>query len=457
MLGEAPNASQQQAANARAAQARKEQQQRNAAPSADEFTLGMEDARTGREVDQNQQELLASQVQREKDDGGLKMSRADDSALPPIQSNSGRSVALPVGRRLSTEAIASEVENRIGQFAHQPRVVIRDRAEGVLPGATDADGVAGAVHQGVIFLFRDQLATRAEVRATLFHELLHYGLRRIFSRAQFIREMRGLYERDAWIKDRADAWAQSDDGRRAARFGGEEYAMARGVDEALARLAEPNAGQYTKGLSRAIASVTTWLADMAQSMGFTDVAAKLRGVRNQEARALLQRVFSTLENEVDPHHEGWWEDAEPAFAKNGAGERNLVVLHNLTPDNLLHADKIGGLAVPSLGITKVDAPFGGYGNITLIAPRDMVDPKTGVPVFDRDAYTSRFPEMNYKRPKRAKADALYERMQVLRSLGDDGDQFQSMLWDTLVMGMKMYGNTSFALSPMRYFPMGAWA
>ncbi|MBS0506593.1 MAG: hypothetical protein JSR53_04325, partial [Proteobacteria bacterium] len=62
LLGDKPNASQQQAADARAAQARKEQQQRNAAPSADEFTLGMEDARTGREVDPGQGELLGGEL-----------------------------------------------------------------------------------------------------------------------------------------------------------------------------------------------------------------------------------------------------------------------------------------------------------------------------------------------------------------------------------------------------------
>ena len=133
-------------------------------------------------------------------------------AAPPINSISGRSVPLLVGQRLPAEVIAEEVENRISQFAHQPRGLIRERAEGVLPGASDDDAVAGAVYDGAIYLFRDQLANRSEVRATLFHELLHYGLRRIFSRAQFIREMRSLYERDAWIKARADAWATSADG-----------------------------------------------------------------------------------------------------------------------------------------------------------------------------------------------------------------------------------------------------
>ncbi len=118
-------------------------------------------------------------------------------------------------------------------------------------------------------------------------------------------------------------------------------------------------------------------------------------------------------------------------ARTPAQPRNLVTLHNLTVDNLLHADNIGGLPVPSLGITKVDSPFNGFGDITLIGPRGMIDPESGVPVFDRDAYTGRFPEMNYKRPKTKAAEALYNRMTAARELGGDGQSFVSQLWDSI--------------------------
>lgn len=124
-------------------------------------------------------------------------------------------------------------------------------------------------------------------------------------------------------------------------------------------------------------------------------------------------------------------------ARTPAQPRNLVTLHNLTVDNLLHADSTGGLPVPSLGITKVDSPFGGFGNITLIGPRGMIDPEAGVPVFDRDAYTGRFPEMNYKRPKVSEANSLYERMHVVREQGGtdgmagDAKGFVSELWDVV--------------------------
>jgi hypothetical protein len=253
---------------------------------------------------------LVGQVKTKPDDGGL-----------TIYSTTGRSVPLPTGQRVVEAAVAQEIENRIGQFAHQPTVVIRDSAEGVLPGASKADGIAGAVHDGRIFLFLDQLSTLGDVQETLFHELFHYGVRKVFSREQFIREMLSLYERDAWIKERADAWVKTAEGKRAAQYGGEDYALARGVDETLARLAEPNAGAYTRtdAFNRAIVNVTGWLANLAQRLGFTKVAAKLRGIRNQEARQLIERIFRTLETQAQPEHAGWMSSAEPAFSRNSIG------------------------------------------------------------------------------------------------------------------------------------------
>ena len=120
----------------------------------------------------------------------------------------------------------------------------------------------------------------------------------------------------------------------------------------------------------------------------------------------------------------------PMFSRAQAKEvRNLVTLHNLSEENLLYADSIGGIPAPSIGITKVDSPFGGFGGITLIAPKGMIDPEAGVPVYDRDAWTARFPAMNFKRVKAAAADAFYGRMKSAKALGDDGDSFVSMLWE----------------------------
>lgn len=230
---------------------------------------------------------------------------------------SERSVSVPIVQRMTEAAVLAEVDNRINQFVHQPTVIVRSTAKGVLPGARDGDAISGAVHDGAIYLFLDQLASTVDVQKTLFHELLHYGLRRIYSREQFTAEMHKLYQRDASIKAFADQWIKTNEGEIANNFGGADYAVARGVDEALARLAEPNAGEFTRTdlYSKTVQNVTSWLAEIAQSMGFSGVAAELRGIKNQEARNLIKSVFQRLETDLNPTYPGSWESTDTAYSK----------------------------------------------------------------------------------------------------------------------------------------------
>ena len=70
-------------------------------------------------------------------------------------------------------------------------------------------------------------------------------------------------------------------------------------------------------------------------------------------------------------------------------DKNLVVLHNIKPQNVLHAQKMGGLAVPSLAISHIDTPLEGFGEITLVAKPSLIDPRASKKnkVFAADAYT----------------------------------------------------------------------
>jgi hypothetical protein len=74
---------------------------------------------------------------------------------------------------------------------------------------------------------------------------------------------------------------------------------------------------------------------------------------------------------------------------------DLIVTHNLTADNLLHAVKMGGIPVPSLAVTKKDNPLTGFGEITLIGDKAMADPKgyAGTKVFGADIYSPRYPSV----------------------------------------------------------------
>ncbi|WP_290373110.1 hypothetical protein [uncultured Parasutterella sp.] len=78
--------------------------------------------------------------------------------------------------------------------------------------------------------------------------------------------------------------------------------------------------------------------------------------------------------------------------QSAASSDRLVTVHNISEDNLNKALDLGGFAAPSLGITKQTTPYTDFGDISLIGTKDMVDPKTGTPVFSQDAYTQTFPE-----------------------------------------------------------------
>ena len=99
-----------------------------------------------------------------------------------------------------------------------------------------------------------------------------------------------------------------------------------------------------------------------------------------------------------------WQTLEQPGARAG-DPKNLVVLHNLTAGNLRHADELGGLPAPSLGISRVEHPMTAYGEISLIADPKMVDPRTGTPVFESDAYSPRWPDSEFN-VKQKEADAL---------------------------------------------------
>jgi hypothetical protein len=76
----------------------------------------------------------------------------------------------------------------------------------------------------------------------------------------------------------------------------------------------------------------------------------------------------------------------------------LIIQHNLTADNLMHAIKMGGIPVPSLAITKSEDGLTNYGEITLIGPRTMADPNgyANTRVFASDVYAPRYPTIHYK-------------------------------------------------------------
>ena len=113
--------------------------------------------------------------------------------------------------------------------------------------------------------------------------------------------------------------------------------------------------------------------------------------------------------------------------------RNLVAYHNMSADSLSKALKLGGLPVPSVAITKKDIEYNNFGDISLVIPKEVIDPKT-TPIFSRDAWTQTFPYI-YKAWREENASALYDEMlPVLKELNAEKGQFEA-LKNPMVMGV----------------------
>lgn len=102
---------------------------------------------------------------------------------------------------------------------------------------------------------------------------------------------------------------------------------------------------------------------------------------NQAIRKMIEQATESMKDS-NP-------DAYEFFQK-------LLIQHNLTEGNLRFANRLGGLAAPSLAVTSVESPLTSFGEITLIGPTSMADPKSGTRVFGADIYSPRYPDVVYK-------------------------------------------------------------
>ena len=137
-------------------------------------------------------------------------------------------------------------------------------------------------------------------------------------------------------------------------------------------------------------------------------------------------------------------DIRLSRAAKASTRRNLIITHNLSPENLLHAVKMGGLAVPSLAITTNTEALSGFGSITLVGKKEMADPQGygRTQVFGADIYSPRYPKferiINAKQYKalewrtQAMADELGQGLPYAMDLRDDG-------YDTLERSPVMLG------------------
>lgn len=85
-----------------------------------------------------------------------------------------------------------------------------------------------------------------------------------------------------------------------------------------------------------------------------------------------------------------------AHLKKALEARRLNALHNTTAGGIRAADKLGGIPAPSHAVVPEGQPFDSFGDISLIAKRETVDPQRGHKLFEADVYSRRQPRPLYR-------------------------------------------------------------
>lgn len=125
-----------------------------------------------------------------------------------------------------------------------------------------------------------------------------------------------------------------------------------------------------------------------------DIGIDLNAMTNEQIKAALNEASQNQERQVGDVE---FDPVSGNILYQG-DVRELIIQHNMTEDNLLHAVRMGGIPVPSLAITKSADSMTNFGEITLIGDKALADPKgyARTRVFGADIYSPRYPEISYK-------------------------------------------------------------
>lgn len=152
-----------------------------------------------------------------------------------------------------------------------------------------------------------------------------------------------------------------------------------------------------------------------------DAISRKGPVKHSDAKNAIKGreivVFNPTQIKSAIGNSGEFDPANPNILMQSGNERDLIVAHNLTADNLRNALELGGLPAPSLAITKVDSPIQGFGEITLVGDAKLAKPSAKNPVFNADVYSPRFPDVKVKVDDRKVVATLYPLHEAAKDVG----------------------------------------
>lgn len=117
------------------------------------------------------------------------------------------------------------------------------------------------------------------------------------------------------------------------------------------------------------------------------------------------------------------DDPDIRFSLSEAVEetKDLIAVHNLKSNELLKSFELGGLPMPSIAVVKADAAHDQYGEISLILPKESIDPQASRDnkVYGGDAWTPTYPKIEYKANEAVAQKISDKYYELYRKYGSD--------------------------------------
>ena len=181
------------------------------------------------------------------------------------------------------------------------------------------------------------------------------------------------------------------------------------------------------GIFRPYATGAAQIADSAQERGHDGLMVVL-GKWTEYIAFEPNQIKSATDNR------GTFDPKNPDITFSVRAVQNLGAVHSISPEKLMEAEKLGGMPVPSVAVTRLDQPYswGGDNSIYLIGRPGMIDPKGGADVYSRDAWTGKMPYLVHK------AVGRESREQTVADLFKMEDVYQSREDSSWLHGLRYY-------------------
>lgn len=303
--------------------------------------------------------------------------------------------------------ISQELINTLGNLATKTgrNIIISDRL---------ADGVNGVARDGNIILSSE--ISSQKILATALHEAGHmikktnptkWRTLSDFVSDYLVRKGVDLNKMIDRTIERYGNRLQADEHENTRDAALEEIVcdtlMSIASDEKALNIAlstKQNKAKIAAAIKSLIEKVKNWLIDKSTNYGAKAFAKDLEALENL-AQRFSEAADTARENITEQTEVQNGEKIDVEKFSLDEEDKDLVATHNISSQNLMNLinDFDGaGLPVPSIAIEKADSVHDNFGDVTLLFNKDTIDPQNNSKnnVYSRDAWTSTFPQTEYK-------------------------------------------------------------